>query len=191
MTAYILICLSWAIFGAFHSLTAAHWFKSLFFRYIAQPYYRLLYNGLAIFTFIPVIHTLRLAPAEPVYDWLGSVWIGGYLIAVGAFLALVALRKYDLAEFIGWPINHPTATNGQLQQTGLFKYVRHPLYLGTLISLAGLIAFQPYWKNLLFSLAAFGYIRIGIFYEERKLVETFGWQYIHYRQRVPMLVPTF
>ncbi|SOD81589.1 methyltransferase family protein [Spirosoma fluviale] len=191
MTAYFLICLSWTLFGAFHSITATNWFKNLCFRYVPHCYYRLLYNGLALFTFIPVVQTLRLAPAEPIGDWIGSVWIGGYLLAVGAFISFIALRKYDLAEFIGWPVDHQTAAHNQLQQSGLFGYVRHPLYLGALVGLAGLIALQPYWKHILFSLAAFGYIRIGIFYEERKLIATFGRQYLQYQQRVPMLVPTF
>ncbi|WP_332369713.1 hypothetical protein [Spirosoma telluris] len=57
------------------------------------------------------------------------------------------------------------------------------------MALLGLLANQPDWKHLIFSLSAFAYLRVGIYFEERKLVKTFGEDYVRYQLQVPMLFP--
>jgi len=78
---------------------------------------------------------------------------------------------------------------GGFREHGILRYVRHPLYLGMILALFGVLVYQPTWANLIFLLAASLYIRIGIYFEERKLIGEFGELYRHYRRRVPMLVP--
>ncbi len=109
-------------------------------------------------------------------------------MGVGFLLGLFALRSYNLAEFIGWPTNQATQT-GHLRQQGLLRYVRHPLYSATILVITGIVVQYPDWRHILFGLSAFLYIRIGIHFEEKKLVSLFGDAYVQYRQRTPMLVP--
>ena len=157
---------------------------------LTQSTYRLIYNAIAALSLVPVLAALRSAPVHAVSNgWNGSVWMGTVLMSIGALIGLVALNAYDLREFVGLSSRDQSDQVRLLRQNGLLRYVRHPLYLGIVVVLLGLLVYQPDWKHLTFGLAAFLYIRIGIYYEERKLIRVFGNQYLNYRKRTPMLIP--
>ncbi|HYC64777.1 MAG TPA: isoprenylcysteine carboxylmethyltransferase family protein, partial [Reyranellaceae bacterium] len=76
-----------------------------------------------------------------------------------------------------------------LRQPFLYKWVRHPLYLGFFIA---------FWASpemtvghLLLAAGVSAYMLIAIRYEERDLVGYFGQDYEDYRSRVGMLTPRF
>jgi protein-S-isoprenylcysteine O-methyltransferase Ste14 len=72
---------------------------------------------------------------------------------------------------------------------GLNRYVRHPLYAGTILIVLGLVVFLPTMTNLIVFILILIYTLIGIKLEEKKLVEQFGQEYEDYRKNVPMLIP--
>lgn len=79
----------------------------------------------------------------------------------------------------------------KLEMEGIHKYVRHPLYTGTLSFVWGMFLIFPFLNNLIAVLAITGYTVIGIKFEERKLLLQFGAHYREYISKVPMLIPTF
>ncbi|HET6619649.1 MAG TPA: isoprenylcysteine carboxylmethyltransferase family protein [Dongiaceae bacterium] len=115
----------------------------------------------------------------------GLFWLGWAILLLSTFLLnhfeLFGLRQV-VARLMGWQTPEP-----QFRTPFLYKRVRHPLYLGFVIA---------FWAaptmtvgHLLFSVATTGYILIGIFFEERDLVNLFGDQYRRYRRQVSMLFP--
>ena len=101
---YVLILASWFVFGLIHSLTASTWLKqtvALRLGWLSR-YYRLLYNAIALLTFLPVLWLHWKAPVEYVSTWQGTALVGLPITMLGAGIALIALWGYDLGEFIGW-----------------------------------------------------------------------------------------
>jgi protein-S-isoprenylcysteine O-methyltransferase Ste14 len=69
----------------------------------------------------------------------------------------------------------------------MYKYVRHPLYLGW---------FFAFWPtpvmtqgHLLFAFVATSYIVVATFLEERDLITHLGEKYVEYRKTTPRYFP--
>jgi methanethiol S-methyltransferase len=71
----------------------------------------------------------------------------------------------------------------------LYRVVRHPLYLGFFIAFWATPTMSV--GHLVFALGMTAYLFIGMHFEERDLVRTFGDEYCAYQQRVPALFPMF
>lgn len=73
--------------------------------------------------------------------------------------------------------------------SGVFSFVRHPIYLGSILLYLGLILMTLSLASVIVWLVivVFYYWISG--YEERLLLERFGSEYEAYKERVPMLFP--
>ena len=78
-------------------------------------------------------------------------------------------------------------SNVRFRTPGLYKVVRHPLYLGWLFAFWATPTMTV--THLLFAGVTTAYILVAIRLEERDLVTAFGASYAEYRRQVPMLVP--
>ena len=75
----------------------------------------------------------------------------------------------------------------QFHTPGLYRLVRHPIYIGWLIIFWAAPTMTV--AHLVFAVATTAYILVAIQLEERDLVAAFGDDYVAYRQRTPMLIP--
>ncbi len=190
----IILAFLWLSYGLVHTLLASNLVKSFFTKFLGSisKYYRLIYNGLAILLILPILNYQFSIPSQLLLEKsLLNQILGGLMMTSGLFLAYKALVSYDLAEFIGTKTLQPVQKSVSFRQDELSSVIRHPLYLGMLVFLWGWFGFSGLLSSLVTALLLTIYIRIGIYFEENKLVEQFGKVYQDYQKKVPMLIPRF
>jgi protein-S-isoprenylcysteine O-methyltransferase Ste14 len=119
---------------------------------------------------------------SPVPAWLSVV--GDALLATGLGIAMLVIVQN------GYAASTVTVERGQtLASNGLYRFVRHPMYVGNVIMMLGMpLALGSYW-GLLFVIPGVIILAVRILDEEKLLTQELT-GYREYRQRVPYrLVP--
>jgi protein-S-isoprenylcysteine O-methyltransferase Ste14 len=182
-----------SLFAVQHSVMARKGFKAWWTQYVPKPIERSTYVLAASCCLLLLFWQWRPIPAV--------VWqVADHdLAAAVAMLSLVGWVLVFTSTFI---INHfelfglsqvahhlvdKEVPAPRFRTPLLYKFVRHPIYLGFIIA---------FWSapvmtvgHLLFAAVTTAYILVGIWLEERDLIEMFGDQYREYKQRVSMLIP--
>lgn len=83
-----------------------------------------------------------------------------------------------------WRIGIDTTNKAQLVETGVFGISRNPIFLGIMVTLAGLFLVIPNAITLLIFVLGVILINIQVRLEEEYLKTTHGDEYITYTQRV-------
>jgi protein-S-isoprenylcysteine O-methyltransferase Ste14 len=104
---------------------------------------------------------------------------------VGGVFCVLSARRLDVFELAGMRQAFgasPSSAPPQLDTSGPYGFVRHPIYFGWLL----LVWLAP-WMNgtrLVFAAVSTFYLVLAIPFEERSLVTTFGSAYSAYQRRV-------
>jgi protein-S-isoprenylcysteine O-methyltransferase Ste14 len=128
---------------------------------------------------LPPVFTARFAPAGlalPLFDTA--------IVALG--LGFAGWARWHIGRnWSGWVT---LKDDHALVCTGPYGIVRHPIYTGLLLALAGTALAIGEWRGILaFALAALGFI-LKLRIEEARMRETFP-EYERYRRRVAALIP--
>jgi protein-S-isoprenylcysteine O-methyltransferase Ste14 len=170
------------------SKTAKDWAKKRFGVERFERTYRLFFNFVGVVTLIPVLLLVAILPDQPFYS-VSMPWrlffLAGQVVAV--FILAAALQKTDALDFAGvrQVVEKPTAP--PLVTTGMYRWMRHPLYTGSILFLWLMpeVSQNFFALNVAFTL----YFVIGAMFEERKLERFFGKAYADYKKRTPMFIP--
>jgi protein-S-isoprenylcysteine O-methyltransferase Ste14 len=152
-------------------------------------YYRLVYSIFSTITLVMILYyQYSFKSLQLISTALLSYVTAFLLIAPGlAIMSTAVIKYFKLLSGIR-SLYHPTPA-AELKLQGIHKYVRHPLYLGTLLFVWGLFFLFPLVNNLIAVVIITAYVLIGIKFEEKKLVGQFGGHYTDYIKGVPRLIP--
>jgi protein-S-isoprenylcysteine O-methyltransferase Ste14 len=104
----------------------------------------------------------------------------GLIIRITSILTLKQYFTYSVAK----------VENHTIIETGLYKSIRHPGYLGQLIIFIGISISLSNWLSILFMLIP---ISIGYLYrikvEERFMIAQLGENYLNYQKRTKRIIP--
>ncbi len=180
--------LLWAVYYFIHSFLAGEKCKNKIRNTLgwSNRQYRLFYSTVAVLGLVPVLGFLATTRSPFLLEkteWLKYISLA--LSTWGVVLIKQAMKKYRWSAFLGFADENKAT----LQTSGIFGYIRHPLYAGTLLLLVGFWLFIPNVLNLTTVVVSLVYLRIGIGLEEKKLIQQYGSAYISYKKEVPALVP--
>lgn len=178
---WLLIC-GWAFYFFLHSFLASMQVKNYFSITCPSlvPYYRIIYNFIALLglgILLPFSISIELYSSSQI--------IGSIVSVIGIIFVWLAFRSFNIREFLGFQ----SESQKELVVTGMYRFVRHPLYFGIMILIAGLYLLFPSENMLITLLVTYTYIWIGSRLEERKLRVVYGESYTIYAQKVKSLIP--
>lgn len=146
-------------------------------------------TGLAI---IPLIYfiTSRFGTGQP---WFANYTFSPTMGWIGLVVMIAALAfLYETHRQLGrnWSVTLDTRKKHTLVDTGLYGYVRHPMYSAFWLLALAQALLLPNWFAGLAGIVGWGilyFLRVGR--EEKLMIETFGDDYVAYMRRTKRIIP--
>jgi len=138
---------------------------------------------------VPLIYALTGFPSPLDRQLIPAVAVLGVVILCGALL-LFFRSHADLGR--NWSISLQIRNEHRLVTTGIYRFIRHPMYSSFLLLAVAQFMLLPNWFA-----GTTGLIGTGLLYafrvrqEERMMVERFGAEYRDYMAHTGRLVPRF
>ncbi|HTK95296.1 MAG TPA: isoprenylcysteine carboxylmethyltransferase family protein [Terriglobales bacterium] len=117
-------------------------------------------------------------------------WVAGSLFwAAGLWVYASAMQSFSLEQLFGVPELRPQRGEQRLVASGIRGRLRHPIYTGHLLLLAGNCAASGLIANYLLFAWFLLTLPLMLRFEERELEQRFGEAYREYKRRVPAIIP--
>ena len=210
MDSFMPLLLSLMLFAVIHSLAADFQFKKRVMAYFGEKKvkgcYRFFYTVTSILMTAIIVAVYISSPGLTLYTPSSPVTrkILHIFQFFGVFLLFASLKKIDLQTFTGIKQFRAYRKNGEIIEglegfggpvkeklivSGVFGWVRHPVYLGIIL----IILPEPdiSLKSFILRTVLTVYCIIGAIFEESRMKIEFGEAYKEYSKKVPMFIPCF
>ena len=181
------------LFGIQHTLMARASFKAQWTKVVPRAVERSTYVlvtslvlGLLFWQWRPLPQTVWEMPAGFAYGAVTLLGLIGWAVTLLASFLIDHFHLFGLRQPYDQLRDKPLSAV-RFRSPFFYRVVRHPMMTGIVIA----FWITPYMTlgRLVFALGMTTYIMIGIRFEERDLMSTFGETYEYYRRRTPMLLP--
>lgn len=122
-------------------------------------------------------------PFLPSEMWV--FWLGSAVTAAGLLFSIWGRRHLGS----NWSQAVTLKEDHELITSGPYAWVRHPIYAGLLLALAGAAIVRGEWRGILAVLLVFVILWRKLKLEEQWMRARFGSSYEKYSRRVAMLIP--
>jgi len=183
-----------ALFGLSHTVMARQGFKAFLTKFIPPAAERSTYvlvSALSIAVLVafwrPISGSLWEVTSPAGVFALKAIAMSGWMLVVYATFAINHFDLFGLRQ-VWLHLRNRSYTDLPMQDPFLYKIVRHPMQLGVLIG----IWFTPDMTmgHLLMAGGLSLYIVVGLYFEERDLIRSFGDHYRSYRLQTPAVFPS-
>jgi len=121
-----------------------------------------------------------------IYYWNTFFAVGMSLVSIGLMIRIHSILT--LRQFFTYSVSK--VENHEIIETGLYKFIMHPGYLGQIIIFIGISISISNWVSILVMMLS---ITLAYFYrikvEERFLLQQLGEKYLNYQNRTKRLIP--
>ena len=134
---------------------------------------------------IPILEDcVIIMPGLNIMIYIVHLIISLPIILCSAWLGIVGVRGTGLEV-------SETHHTKKIITKGIYAKVRHPQYLGAILSHIGFIIMLSAFYALLSTPLIIFYNYLVAWKEEKELIKEFGEEYVEYRNQVPMFFPSF
>jgi protein-S-isoprenylcysteine O-methyltransferase Ste14 len=176
---YLILFAGWVAYFSLHSVMASPAIKK---KYDFRGY-RMVYSLVSVCGLLALLLYSDSIPAAPFFITAGPPRYASLVLTIfGVMIIQRAFRQYGWRGFVA-------EESIPLQTDGILKYIRHPIYAGSILVIVAFFLFIPNAPTLVSCLCMLMYIPVGLLFEEKKLIALYGDEYIEYRKNVPALFP--